>query len=140
VIGAAPADFYRDFEAAVRLWATVEPYSGFPAATIAWRLLPAMENGKYMVFWRDEEPIGLVTWGFFTKEEYETREYSGPEVFKRDEGDHLVVVELIVPGGASDVLLVCRHLRRFFKAGYGNHRHVLAHRGHRNGVFPNKGG
>lgn len=134
------ADFHRDFEAAVRLWTTVEPYSGFPCSTIAWRLLPAFENGKYMVFWRDNGPFGVVTWAFLTAEEYETRDYDGPEVFKRDDGECLVFVDLIVPGGPSDVLLVCRHLRKFFKAEYGEHRKVLAHRGRRNGVFPNIGG
>jgi hypothetical protein len=40
------ADFHRDFEAAVRLWTTVEPYSGFPCSTIAWRLRPAFETGE----------------------------------------------------------------------------------------------
>lgn len=130
----------EDFEAAVRLWTTVAPYSGFPAETIAWRLLPALENGKYAVFWRDGEPFGLVTWGFFTAEEYETRVYDGPEVFKRDDGEHLVFADLIVPGGPRDVLFVCRHLRRLFKTAYAGHRKVLAHRGPRNGVFPNIGG
>lgn len=134
------ADFNRDFEAAVRLWTTVEPYSGFPCSTIAWRLRPAFENGKYTVFWRDDEPVGVVTWAFFTLEEYETRDYDGSEIFKRDEGECLVFVDLIVPGGPSDVLLVCRHLRKFFKAEYGKHQKVLAHRGRRNGVFPNIGG
>jgi hemolysin-activating ACP:hemolysin acyltransferase len=92
------------------------------------------------VFWRDDEPVGVVTWAFLTLEEYETREYDGPEVFKRSDGERLVVVDLIVPGGPSDVLLVCRHLRKFFKAEYGEHQKVLAHRGLRNGVFPNMGG
>jgi hemolysin-activating ACP:hemolysin acyltransferase len=140
VISTVSADYYRDFEAAVRLWTSVAPYSGFPAETIAWRLIPAFQSGKYMVFWRDGEPFGLVTWAFLTTEEYETRDYYGPEVFKRDDGERLTVVELIVPGGPSDVLFVCRHLRRFFKERHGAHRHVLAHRGRRNGVFPNIGG
>lgn len=126
--------------AALHLWTTVEPYSKFPCETIAWRLLPAFEHGKARVFWRDEKLVGFATWGFMTHEEYETRDYCGPEVFAREDGDVLLFVDLIAPGGKNDVLWVCRQLRRYFRERYEGHRDVFAHRGPRNGVFPNKGG
>jgi hypothetical protein len=52
----------------------------------------------------------------------------------------LVVVDMIAPGGRNDVLMVVRDLRRHFWALYPEHERVFAHRGPRNGVFPNKGG
>lgn len=126
--------------AALSLWTTVEPYSKFPCETIAWRLLPAFEHKKAAVFWRDDRLVGFATWAFMTKEEFETGDYCGPEVFARDIGEVLVLADMIVPGGKNDVLWVCRQLRRYFRERYKNHAKVLAHRGPRNGVFPNIGG
>jgi hemolysin-activating ACP:hemolysin acyltransferase len=130
----------KDFLAALELWTTVEPYSSFPCQTINWRLLPAFEHGKACVFWREGRLVGFATWAFMTHEEYGTREYCGAEIFSREDGEVLLVVDLIVPGGKNDVLWVCRQLRRLFRERYEGHRDVFAHRGPRNGVFPNKGG
>jgi len=75
-----------------------------------------------------------------TDEEFETRRYWGWEVFSRPDGDRLVIVDMIAPGGRNDVLMVSRDVRQHFLALYPQHERVYAHRGSRTGVFPNKGG
>lgn len=125
---------------AIRLWSMVEPYASFRSQTMAWRLLPAVENGKCRVFYRDGRLVGLVTWGFMTAEEFRTRFYWGPDVFSRDSGERLVVVDMIAPLGRNDVLWMCRKLRRYFREAYPEVDTVVAHRGSRTGTFPNKGG
>lgn len=125
---------------AIRLWTTVEPYRSHRAANIAWRLLPAIENGQCRLFYREGRPVGLATWGFMTAAEFETRRYSGAEVFARRSGERLVFVDMIAPGGQSDVLWMCRELRVQFKRDYPGVEKIWAHRGPRTGVFPNKGG
>jgi hypothetical protein len=75
-----------------------------------------------------------------TAEEFETRRYSGSEVFAREVGERLVFVDMIAPGGRNDVLWMCRELRRQFRRQYPDVERVWAHRGPRTGVFPNKGG
>lgn len=131
----------EDFLAALQLWTQTAPYSLFPSQTIDWRLVPALEHGRYRVY-RDADGLarGFVSWGFMTRLEYETREYSGLEVFGREDGECLVVVDMIAPYGRNDVVFMCRDLRRLFKSLYPWHEHVLAHRGRRNGIFPNMGG
>ena len=131
----------RDFTDALELWTTVAPYSLFPSQTIAWRLMPALESGQYRIY-RDEDdrPYGLITWAFMTEEEFETRDYSGEEIFARDDGDVLVFVDMIAPRGKNDVLSIFRDMRRSFVTMYPHVDKVLAHRGQRNGTFPNKGG
>ena len=131
----------RDLVGALELWTTTEPYSGFKSATIAWRLIPALDSGKYRLY-RDAngQPRGFVSWAFMTAEEFETRVYDGPEVFARDTGDMLVFLDMIAPYGRYDVLFMCRDLRKLFKDLYPGVETVVAHRGPRTGVFPNKGG
>lgn len=130
-----------DFLDALELWVGSEPYGSFPCATIGWRLLPALEHGRYRLYRGDGGEVrGFVSWGFMTRHEYETREYSGSEVFGRDDGECLVVVDMIAPYGRNDVVWICRDLRVLFKDLYPWHEHVLAHRGRRDGTFPNMGG
>ena len=131
----------RDLVDALELWTTTEPYGSFPGKTIAWRLMPALQHGNYRLY-RDESgvPRGFVTWAFMTRREFETRDYWGPEIFARTEGEVLVFVDMIAPYGRNDVLLICRDLRKLFKEMYPGVETVAAHRGPRTGVFPNKGG
>lgn len=130
----------RDLTDALELWTTVEPYSQFPSQTIAWRLMPALESGQYRIYRRGDEPYGLVTWAFMTQEEFDTGDYSGEEVFTRDDGELLVFLDMIAPGGRNDVLSICRDLRASFLTMYPHVEKAVAHRGPRNGVFPNIGG
>jgi len=129
-----------DASDALGLWTTVAPYSTFPCETISWRLLPALHHGQYRVYRRDGIAFGFASWGFMTHQEFLTRDYDGREVFAREDGDVLVVVDMIAPHGQNDVLCICRDLRRYFKAQYPNVESVLAHRFSRDGIFPNKGG
>jgi len=126
-------------EEAVRLWTTVAPYRSFRCETIAWRLLPAIENDKARLFYRDGQCVALITWAFMTSEEFETREYYGPEIFARDTGEKLVCVDLIAPYGRKDVVWVCKEMRKQFGDQYPWVETVYAHRGKRSGLFPNAG-
>lgn len=126
---------------ALKMWTTTAPYSGFPSQTIAWRLMPALKHRQYKLF-RDAvgRPRAFISWAFMTQKEFETRDYSGPKIFARKDGEVLVFVDMIAPNGRNDVLFICRDMRRLFKQRYPDVKQVWAHRGRRNGVFPNKGG
>lgn len=84
--------------------------------------------------------MGFFTLAFMTQAEFDTGDYCGREVFSRTDGEILVVADMIVPGGKNDVLWACRQLSRIGQERYKGHGKVLAHRGPRTGVFPNKGG
>jgi cytolysin-activating lysine-acyltransferase len=131
----------HDLVDALELWTTTDPYRTFPAQTIAWRLIPALESGQYRIY-RDAygRARGFISWAFMTRKEFETRDYSGEAIFARDSGEAIVFVDMIAPYGRNDVLLICRDMRRLFKERYPDVQHVLAHRGRKNGSFPNIGG
>lgn len=130
----------RDLVDALELWTTTDPYRTYPSQTIAWRLIPALESGQYRIY-RDAygRSRGFISWAFMTQEEFDTRVYSGEEIFARRSGEHLVFVDMIAPYGRNDVLLICRDMRQLFRERPDITR-ALAHRGRRNGVFPNIGG
>jgi len=129
----------RRKEDALKLWCSVEPYREFPCSTIVWRLLPAIENDQFRVFYRGDDCVGLITWAFMTQDEFDSRDYSGPEIFGRRSGDMMVFVDMIAPNGTSDVLWICKEMRKQFYVQYPDVDKVFAHRGKRSGVFPNKG-
>ena len=108
-----------DFIDCVDLWTTCLPYSTFPSSTIAWRLSPAIESGRYKI-WHNEggSCAGFVTWAWMTDEEFETREYWGPDIFRRETGDKLVFVDMIAPNGISDVVKFCKELQHYFKVKF----------------------
>jgi len=124
---------------ALKLWTTIKPYSDFRCETISWRLLPAIEHDQLRLFYRDGECVGLITWAFMTREEFDTRDYSGSEIFSRDIGECMVFVDMIAPHGKRDVLWMCKEMRKQFFTQYPFVKEVLAHRGKRDGAFPNKG-
>jgi len=74
-----------------------------------------------------------------TREEFASKDYCGPEIFARDEGDVMVFVDMIATHGKKDVLWICKEMRKQFWIQYPGVTEVLAHRGNRNGTFPNKG-
>lgn len=129
-----------DLLGALQLWTETAPYSSFPSETIAWRMMPALESGQYRLY-RDAYgfPRGFISWAFMTHQEFETRDYNGSEIFARKTGECLVFVDMIAPYGRNDVLLICRDMRHLFEDSPEIGR-ALAHRGRRNGVFPNIGG
>ena len=130
----------QDLADALELWTTTHPYSSYPCETISWRLVPALESGQYRLYRGIYgEARGFISWAFMTQEEFETREYSGQAIFARDSGEDVVFVDMIAPYGQNDVLLICRDMRRLFK-DRPEIKRALAHRGRRNGVFPNIGG
>tara|TARA_R100001198_G_C5175003_1_gene174099 strand:+ start:466 stop:870 length:405 start_codon:yes stop_codon:yes gene_type:complete len=124
---------------ALKLWTTSAPYKDFPCETVAWRLLPAIDNEQIRLFYRDGECIGLITWAFMTEKEFDTKDYSGPKIFARNDGEKMVFVDMIAPFGRRDVLWMCKEMRKQFCTQYPNVTEVFAHRGNRNGVFPNRG-
>lgn len=131
----------EDLVDALTLWTTTDPYRTFPSQTIAWRLIPALESGQYRIY-RDaySRPRGFVSWAFMTREEFETRKYGGETIFSRKSGECFVFVDMIAPYGRNDVLWICRDLRHFLGKRYPDIKQGLAHRGRKNGFFPNIGG
>ena len=118
-------DIFRD---TVELWTTISPYSGYNSETIAWRLLPAIDNERIKVYYRSGKCVGFVTWAWFTEEEFETLKFNGVEVFKRNEGDLLYVVDLIIPYGRSDVVHIVKDMRKYLSDVYPNKPKAFAHR------------
>jgi len=124
---------------ALEFWTTVEPYGAFPSASISRRLLPAIDNNQIKLFYRDGKCVGLVTWAYMTEKEFETREYSGVKVFARRDGETMVIIDMIAPHGKNDVLWMSKEMRKHFYTYYPDVKDVRAHRGKRDGSFPNKG-
>jgi hemolysin-activating ACP:hemolysin acyltransferase len=124
---------------ALNLWTTSDPYKNFSCETISWRLLPAIDNNQIRLFHRDGKCVGLTTWAFMTQKEFDSKEYSGPEIFSRNDGEIMVIVDMIAKMGKKDVLWISKEMRKQFWSQYPNVTEVFAHRGNRNGVFPNKG-
>ena len=125
---------------AVDLWTTTPPYRHYPCETIHNRLMPAFYFGKLFGLYNDEGVLrGFASWAFMTRTEFLSRDYWGWEIFARDGGEMLVVVDMIAPGGKNDVLCLCRNLRALFKDRYPHVKTAYAHRGPRNGVFLRRG-
>jgi hemolysin-activating ACP:hemolysin acyltransferase len=105
------------FADCLNLWVTTPPYCDFPSKTIGWRLVPAFNHGRFKV-WYDNNGLctGFVTWAWMTDSEFETRKYTGSEVFARNYSDKLVFVDMIAINGVSDVLSMSRDLRRFLES------------------------
>jgi hemolysin-activating ACP:hemolysin acyltransferase len=107
---------HTDFYDMVYLWSTANIYKDYICNTIGWRLMPAFENRRAIIFKRDINTVGLALWGWMTKEEYETDEYSGEEVFSRESGEYFVLSDMILPN--DNAMLAVRHLRHFAKTQY----------------------
>ena len=91
-------------------------------------MLPAIDNDQIKVYYRDEKCIGFVTWAWFTKKEFDTLEFNGTEVFKRNEGDLLYVVDLIIPHASADVFNIVRDMRRHLSEKHPDKPMAFAHR------------
>ena len=113
---------------AVKLWTRNPVYGDLPSKTITWRLLPALKNNKIKIFYENGEPYAFVTWAFFTEHERVTGEYWGEEVFARNDGTVLKVVDMVA---YHSVLYIGRQLYRYFKDEYPHVRRVYARRGNR---------
>jgi len=111
----------------VTLWTTHEPFSGYKSRTIAWRLLPAIDNGRIRVYYRGDLCIGFVTWAWFFEKEFDTMEFSGAEVFARDDGDMIYLMDAIIPYGRSDVRHVTRDMRQHLSELYPDKPAAFAH-------------
>ena len=120
----------------VDLWTSVPPYRHYPCETIQNRLFPALYYGRLYARYADRGTLsGFVTWAFMTREEFRTRDYDGWEILAREDGELLVFVDMIAPGGRNDVVCLCRDVRRLFREMYPHVKTAYAHRGPRNGVF-----
>jgi len=121
-------DTYRD---TVKLWSTIAPYSGYKSQTISWRLIPAIENNRIRTYYEKDSNkcIGFVTWAWLTNEEFKTQVYDGPEVFKRDSGDQVHVVDFIAPYG--NVMRIFRDIKRHLSDMYPDYNYCTARRGSR---------
>jgi hemolysin-activating ACP:hemolysin acyltransferase len=131
----------RGFMDCLGLWTTTALYSKQNSETIHWRLIPVFMNNQYK-FWYDDlgRVRGFITWGWMTVQEFETRQWSGWDVFARRGGERLVIIDMIAPGGRSDVYSISRDVRKFCKEMFPDEKRVWSHRGPRNGWYPNRGG
>lgn len=120
---------------AIRLWVETPPYRDYPSERIGWQLLPAFENGRLRVYYRGDAAVGMVTWMWLTRREFETNEYYGPMAFARDSGDVLYVANLIAPLGRSDVFYIARDVRRLLSELYPDARAAFSHRRDRVGSY-----
>jgi hypothetical protein len=99
----------RDFRSMLYLWASVHPYSEFKSASTK-RLLLAFENDKAIIFKRGINTIGLAIWGWMNSEEHGRDEYDPEEIFLRDDGEMLILIDLIMPNNGK---IAIKHLRAF---------------------------
>tara|TARA_R110000822_G_scaffold36899_1_gene103616 strand:- start:53 stop:439 length:387 start_codon:yes stop_codon:yes gene_type:complete len=120
---------------ALNLWTTVKPYSGFRSETIAWRLLPAIENKKIRFSYRDGKCVGFVTWAWLTDDEVKSGDYSGVEVFGRNSSDHLVIMDMIAPNGRKDVYFMAKDIRSYLSDLYPDCGVGISRRGDRFGRY-----
>ena len=120
---------------ALQLWVTVPPYCDHKSATIGWRLFPAERHGRIKHYYDGSRYMGFVTWAWFTKEEFETNSYWGVEVFARDSGEVLHIVDMIAPGGRSDVFHIARDIRDHLSVLYPDTGVGLSRRRGRTGSY-----
>ena len=130
----------KTFMDCLHLWTTVAPYCMYPSQTIGWRLVPAFVYNRYWTWYAEDGGLrGFATWGWMMDREFETREYDGWEVFSREKGEKLVIIDMIAPKGRFDVVSISKDVRKFCKRDFPKVKTVWAHRGDRDGWFPNKG-
>ena len=120
---------------AIRLWTTVSPYRDRKSATIAWRLVPAERSNRIRHYWDGDRYMGFVTWAWFTEREFETNDYYGPEVFARDSGEVMQIVDMIAPFGRRDVFHIARDIRDHLSVLYPDKSVALSHRRGRIGRY-----
>jgi len=130
------------FRDALSIWTTDETYKDYRSEVVGWRLVPADENGKLRVYYRETgEPYAMLTYCFLTEDEAKSMDWWGDEAFSRKSGDQLWVIDMIARGGKDDVLAVSKDIRKFFYETYPEFETVYAMRGNgsRRGWYPNKG-
>lgn len=116
---------YTDFYDCTYFWTSTKPYSEFKCETINFRLMPAFENSKIMMFQKGINIIGFFTWGWMTENEFKTFEFNGEEVFSRTNGDKCVIVDVIV---RSDLFKCIKHLKVYGKEHHPHIKEIHFHR------------
>lgn len=91
---------------------TADVYKNEPFADLATRFLLAIGNNKLRVYFGESgtEVLGFISWCYHTDEEVATGQWSWSEVFARDTGDQLWIVDM---AATHSVLSVVRDFRRF---------------------------
>ena len=79
--------------------------------------------------------MGFVTWAWFTESEFRSNEYLGSEVFAREGGEVLQVVDMIAPGGRSDVFHIGKDIRDHLSVLYPGTKLAVSHRRGRVGRY-----
>jgi hypothetical protein len=116
-----------DFRSMLYLWCNVKPYSDFKASSLN-GLLFAFENNKSIIFKKGINTIGFTLWTWMFPEEYGSHQYDNEEIYKRDNGELLVVTDLIVQ---NDLNIVKNHLLQFAKIVHPNEKRVYYNRPNR---------
>ena len=78
----------------------------------------AIKHDKCLVHWANAEVIGYATYGFFTREEIDSNEWDGDEVYARHENGILYFPKFQCRAGSSEVIRFIRWIQRFLSASY----------------------
>lgn len=91
---------------------TADVYKNEPFGELSTRMLLALGNNKLRVYFGESgtEVLGFVSWCYYTDEEVATGRWVWSEVFARDSGDQLWIVDM---AATHSVLSVVRDFRRF---------------------------
>lgn len=91
---------------------TADVYKNEPFGAVSARLLLALGNNKMRTYFDEQnfDVIGFVSWCYYTNEEVETGNFAWGEVFARETGDQLWIVDM---AASHSVLSVVRDFRHF---------------------------
>jgi len=116
---------HTDFFECVNLWSSTDPYSKLHCETIQWRLIPAFENKKIMMFRKGINIIGFFTWGWMTENEFDEFDFDGEQVFSRETSDKCVIIDVIVK---EDLVKCIKHMKVFGKQYHPHIDMIYFHR------------
>ena len=74
------------------------------------RILLAVEYGKIRYYMRDDQLVGFVTWAYLSKEESETCEYKWVDIYSREHGEELWVMDMVA---LDSVVYIAKDIRRY---------------------------
>jgi len=78
----------------------------------------AIKHGKCLTHWSEDKLIGYCTYGFFTQEELDSRNWDGDEVYRRSEGGVLYFPKFQCRAGRREVVRFIRSIQLFLSEQY----------------------
>lgn len=74
------------------------------------RILLAVEYNKARYYMRGDRLIGFVTWAYLSKEESESLEYKWVDIYSREHGEELWVMDMVA---LDSVIYIAKDIRRY---------------------------